>query len=178
MAGFPNLVQDVAPKFHHIILTSSRLMGGDIVTVYVGPREKRYSVHKALLTSQSEYFERALNGKFKEADEQTIRLPEDSPDAFDLLIGWLYQNQIPVLGYGPGPFDEFRRGIVVGATKLRVGNAALPPNRGTGSVAYRAHEEISATIFVQPQGNNNMRDRFDHISLRQTITNIAQRSFD
>ncbi|KFY80385.1 hypothetical protein V499_00756 [Pseudogymnoascus sp. VKM F-103] len=146
MAGFPNLAQ---------------LMGSDIVTVYVGPREKRYSVHKTLLTSQSEYFEKALNGKFKEADEQTIRLPEDSPDAFDLLIGWLYQNQIPVLGYGPGPFDEFPRGIFVGATKL--GNAALPPNRGTGSVAYRAHEEVSATIFVQPQGNNNMRDRFDHI---------------
>ncbi|OBT49086.1 hypothetical protein VE00_00116 [Pseudogymnoascus sp. WSF 3629] len=146
MAGFPNLAQ---------------LMGSDIVTVYVGPREKRYSIHKALLTSQSEYFEKALNGKFKEADEQTIRLPEDSPDAFDLLIGWLYQNQIPVLGYGPGPFDEFPRGIVVGATKL--GNAALKPNRGTGSVAYLAHEEVSGTLFVQPQGNNNMRDRFEHI---------------
>ncbi|OBT89993.1 hypothetical protein VE02_01615 [Pseudogymnoascus sp. 03VT05] len=146
MAGISNLAQ---------------LMGSDIVTVYVGPREKRYSVHKALLTSQSEYFEKALNGKFKEADEQIIRLPEDSPDAFDVLIGWLYQNQIPVLGYGPGPFDEFPRGIVVGATKL--GNAVLPPNNGTGSVAYPPHEEVSATIFVQPQGNNNMRDRFDHI---------------
>ncbi|KFY95133.1 hypothetical protein V500_02917 [Pseudogymnoascus sp. VKM F-4518 (FW-2643)] len=149
MTGFPNLAQ---------------LMGDDIVTVYVGPREKRYSVHKALLTSQSEYFEKALNGKFKEADEQTIRLPEDSPDAFDLLIGWLYQNQIPVLGYGPGPFDEFPRGLVVGATKL--GTAVRPPNRGTGSVAYQPHEEISASpsLFAQPPGNNNLRDRFNHIS--------------
>ncbi|KFZ20216.1 hypothetical protein V502_03282 [Pseudogymnoascus sp. VKM F-4520 (FW-2644)] len=149
MAAFPNLAQ---------------LMGDDIVTVYVGPREKRYSVHKALLTSQSEYFEKALNGKFKEADEQTIRLPEDSPDAFDLLIGWLYQNQIPALGYGPGPFDEFPRGLVVGATKL--GTAVRPPNRGTGSVAYQPHEEISASpsLFAQPPGNNNQRDRFNHIS--------------
>ncbi|KFY01007.1 hypothetical protein O988_02967 [Pseudogymnoascus sp. VKM F-3808] len=146
MAGFPNLAE---------------LMGGDIVTVYVGPREKRYSVHKALLTSQSEYFEKALNGKFKEADEQTIRLPEDSPDAFNLLIGWLYQNQIPVLGYGPGPFDAFPRGLVVGATKL--GNSILPPNLGTGNVAYRPHEEPSANIFVMPPGDNNPRDRFNHI---------------
>ena len=138
-----------------------RLMGDDIVTVYIGPREKRYSVHKALLTSQSEYFEKALNGKFKEADEQTIRLPEDSPDAFDLLIGWLYQNQIPVLGYGPGPFDEFPRGLVVGATKL--GKAVLPPNRGTGSVAYLPHEEPLTTLFAQPPGNNNSIDRFNYI---------------
>ncbi|OBT65772.1 hypothetical protein VE03_03398 [Pseudogymnoascus sp. 23342-1-I1] len=146
MAGFPNLAQ---------------LMGSDIVTVYVGPREKRYSVHKALLTSQSEYFEKALNGKFKEADEQTIRLPEDSPDAFDLLIGWLYQNQIPALGYGPGPFDEFPRGLVVGATKL--GSAALPPNHGTGRFSYVPHEETSASLFPQPPTNNNLIDRFNHI---------------
>ncbi|KFY08175.1 hypothetical protein V492_06462 [Pseudogymnoascus sp. VKM F-4246] len=157
MAGFPNLAQ---------------LMGDDIVTVYVGPREKRYSVHKALLTSQSEYFEKALNGKFKEADEQTIRLPEDSPDAFDLLIGWLYQNQIPVLGYGPGPFDDFPRGIVVGATKL--GKTDLQPNRGTGTIAYSPHEEISATVFVQQAGANNMRDRFHNICTQSGYKQYSQ----
>ncbi|KFY10005.1 hypothetical protein V491_07847 [Pseudogymnoascus sp. VKM F-3775] len=156
MAGFPNLAQ---------------LMGDDIVTVYVGPREKRYSIHKALLTSQSEYFEKALNGKFREADEQTIRLPEDSPDAFDLLIGWLYQNQIPVLGYGPGPFDEFPRGIVVGATKL--GNTALPPNHGTGTVAYLPHEEPSTTLFQQTAGDNNLRDRFNHICTQSEYTQYS-----
>ncbi|KFY24129.1 hypothetical protein V493_05412 [Pseudogymnoascus sp. VKM F-4281 (FW-2241)] len=157
MAGFPNLAQ---------------LMGDDIVTVYVGPREKRYSVHKALLTSQSEYFEKALNGNFKEADEQTIRLPEDSPDAFELLIGWLYQNQIPSLGYVPGPFDEFPRGLVVGTTKL--GNAVLPPNRGTGSVAYQPHEDLISTIFMQAATNNNPRDRFNHICTQSEYNQYSQ----
>lgn len=73
-------------------------MGDQSVIIFVGPERKRYLIHKTLLTNQSEYFDKALNGPFKEADEQSIYLEEETPAAFDLLVGWLYQNSIPVVG--------------------------------------------------------------------------------
>jgi hypothetical protein len=80
-------------------------MGDESVVIYVGPERKRYLIHKDLLTKQSEFFDRALNGKFKEAEENSIYLVEESPVAFDLLVGWLYQDRIPVVG---PPFGGFK----------------------------------------------------------------------
>lgn len=80
-------------------------MGNESVIIYVGPERKRYLIHKDLLTKQSEFFDKALNGKFKEAEENSIYLEEESPAAFDLLVGWLYQGRIPVIG---PPFGGFK----------------------------------------------------------------------
>ncbi|TAQ89871.1 hypothetical protein B7494_g1793 [Chlorociboria aeruginascens] len=70
-------------------------LGTEVVTIFVGPERKHYVVHKKLLTSQSEYFDKALNGRFKEAEENCIHLEEDVPAAVALLIGWLYRGVIP-----------------------------------------------------------------------------------
>lgn len=116
-------------------------------------------VHKALLTNQSEYFHKALNGKFKEAGEQAIRLPEESPDAFDLLIGWLYQNQIPVAGSAPGPFQVFARGLTGGVAHL---NNFISPNKGTFDIPYHQRQELiqypPLTLLQSPWS-----ERFDNI---------------
>lgn len=80
-------------------------MGNESAIIYIGPERKRYLIHKDLLTKQSEFFDRALNGKFKEAEENSIYLEEESPAAFDLLVGWLYQGRIPVIG---PPFGGFK----------------------------------------------------------------------
>jgi hypothetical protein len=79
-------------------------MGGDIVNLFVGPERKRYAIHKNLLTKESDYFDKALNGAFKEAEDQSIDLPEESPATVDLLVGWLYQDKIPVVGSTCQPF--------------------------------------------------------------------------
>jgi hypothetical protein len=70
-------------------------MGTEIASIYVGADCKHFVVHKKLLTSQSEYFDKALNGKFREAEENTIHLKEDDPVAVGLLIAWLYRGVIP-----------------------------------------------------------------------------------
>lgn len=67
----------------------------DIVDVYVGPNRTKFVIHKQLLTSKSEYFNKALNGKFREAAENQITLEEDPPEAFDLLVVWLYRGTFP-----------------------------------------------------------------------------------
>jgi hypothetical protein len=65
----------------------NRDLGTDVVSIYVGPDRKHYVVHKQLLTSQSDYFDKALNGNFKEAEENKIHLEEDDPAAIGLMIG-------------------------------------------------------------------------------------------
>ena len=80
-------------------------MGNESVIIYVGPERKRYLIHKDLLTTQSEFFDRALNGNFKEAEQNLIYLEEESPAAFDLLVGWLYEGRIPIIG---PPFGGFK----------------------------------------------------------------------
>lgn len=72
-------------------------MGNEDVTVYVGPQKKIYLLHKQLLMSGSTYFEKALTGCYKEAEEGIIYLEEETTDAFDLLVRWLYQHKIIAL---------------------------------------------------------------------------------
>jgi len=139
-------------------------MGEAVVTVLVGPDEKRYTVHKSLLTAQSEYFDRALNGKFKEADEQTIRLTEESPDAFDLLIGWLYQGQLPVAGFHSTAFDTVPSGE---DTEVEVHEPSMtskppPPNTGTFDLQYTPVNE-AALSSAQVNSFNTWTDRYMHI---------------
>jgi len=48
------------------------------------------------LTSKSDFFNSALNGIFREATENQITLEEDPPEAFDLLVVWLYRGTFPM----------------------------------------------------------------------------------
>lgn len=77
-------------------------MGTDIVTLYVGENRTKFTVHKGLLTGNSDYFKKALDGPFKEAQENAIHLVEERAGSIEILIGWLYRGFItPVVGLGP-----------------------------------------------------------------------------
>jgi hypothetical protein len=52
-------------------------------------------VHTQLLDSQSEYFDGALNGGFREAQENSIYWEEDDLDTVALMVGFLYRGVIP-----------------------------------------------------------------------------------
>ncbi|OSS51538.1 hypothetical protein B5807_03575 [Epicoccum nigrum] len=56
-------------------------------TVLVGSEKKRFIVHQDLLTCHSEFFRAALMGKFKEADEKIVPLPEDDEVIFGVEEG-------------------------------------------------------------------------------------------
>lgn len=42
----------------------------------IGPQKKNYYIHKALLMQHSEYFRKALQGPWKEAEEGVVRLDD------------------------------------------------------------------------------------------------------
>lgn len=61
----------------------------------VGSQKKLFRVHKNKLCAAGEFFDNMFNGEFLEAIQQTATLPEDNPDAFELLVEWCYTGQLP-----------------------------------------------------------------------------------
>ncbi|KAL1840522.1 hypothetical protein VTJ49DRAFT_343 [Mycothermus thermophilus] len=56
-----------------------------IINVKVGPEEQCYVVHEKLLTGQSEFFRERI-----EKGDGEIKLPEEEPRLFGLIVRWLY----------------------------------------------------------------------------------------
>ncbi|KAK4542970.1 hypothetical protein LTR36_005968 [Oleoguttula mirabilis] len=75
-------------------------MHGDKVTVTVGQDEakKTFTVSKELLCSQSKWFAKALDGRFKEGITGTVELPHDSSQVFAAFYYHLHHR---VLAFTP-----------------------------------------------------------------------------
>lgn len=117
-------------------------------------------MHKRLLTSQSEYFDKALNGGFKEAEESSIHLEEDDPAAIALLIGWLYRGVIPgpaaqsvnIEGaFPPSTIDKVVQPVGGTSVEVEIHTEQDGPNRGFGQTS-----DISCfqTILCHPRYKN------------------------
>lgn len=65
-----------------------RLDSAEDVTVLVGVKEKQFTIPKALLTQRSTFFKAALEGGFKEAIEQQVKLPEADEEIFEIYVQW------------------------------------------------------------------------------------------
>ncbi|KAJ8118643.1 hypothetical protein OPT61_g394 [Boeremia exigua] len=68
---------------------------GDIVTVEVGFQLTPYKIHNALLIEHALYFRKALNGKWKEGEENKVRLDDVEDSDFEWFIKWLYTQLVP-----------------------------------------------------------------------------------
>jgi hypothetical protein len=118
-------------------------MGNESVIICVGPERKRYLIHKDLLTKQSEFFNKVLNGNFKEAEENLIYLEEESPAAFDLLVGWLYEGRIPIIG---PPFAGYKAAEVDTTVRYPLSpGVILQPEHNT-TVRY----PLNPGVILQP----------------------------
>lgn len=69
-------------------------LSGDVIKVYVGPKRKRYSVHKALLTQYEWFRNKILYSDDSLISLDSIDLLAEDPKVFELLIGWLYRNNL------------------------------------------------------------------------------------
>ena len=63
-------------------------------TVIVGPEERRFVVHEAILNHYSKFFRKAFTGEFEEAKRKTITLAEDSILTFEFFVHWFYKDRI------------------------------------------------------------------------------------
>jgi hypothetical protein len=62
-----------------------------IIPIRVGPEAETFYVHRAVLM-KTEYFRKALDGHFQEAEQQAIDLPEEEPAVFSFVVAFLYEG--------------------------------------------------------------------------------------
>ncbi|KAI4927688.1 hypothetical protein J4E85_006200 [Alternaria conjuncta] len=67
-----------------------------LVTVIVGKglHQERFSIHEEIVCARSEFFKRALNGKWTESKERIVRLPEDDPKTFGIYTNLVYTGLV------------------------------------------------------------------------------------
>ena len=84
-------------------------MSGDIITVNVGKEElmKKFLVHASVVCKRSKFFEKAIGGDWKEAQDKSVDLSEDDPTIFSLYVQLLYKGTIPTKRPGGGSKDKF-----------------------------------------------------------------------
>lgn len=51
-----------------------------------------FKVHRFIICKQSQFFETARTGPFKESTEQTVDLPDDDPETVERVISYLYMG--------------------------------------------------------------------------------------
>lgn len=66
-----------------------------MATIYVG--DQAFIVHHDLVTASSDYFSKALNGKFREKDS-VVHLEDQGPATFASYVQWLYNNTVVTFG--------------------------------------------------------------------------------
>jgi hypothetical protein len=57
---------------------------------------KEFSVHEDLICPRSHFFEKALNGAWKESEERKVDLPEDEPEVFALYLKLRYVSTVHI----------------------------------------------------------------------------------
>lgn len=65
-----------------------------IVTVYVGPKQYPFYLHKGRLCQHSSFFEKAFHGSFEEATTGSMYLEEDGVEEFIVFEKWLYSQKL------------------------------------------------------------------------------------
>lgn len=63
----------------NVLLTNDKTRASlrdGFVAVEVGPERAKYYIHKGLLVEHSEYFQKALSGSWKEAEEKSVCLDD------------------------------------------------------------------------------------------------------
>ncbi|KIW28642.1 uncharacterized protein PV07_08286 [Cladophialophora immunda] len=71
----------------------------EIVTVHVGPKRKRFHLHRDLICQRSPFMEKCLQkNRFDEGYKNELYLPEDDPKAFSIVVEWIYRGRLPSFG--------------------------------------------------------------------------------
>lgn len=83
-----------------------------VIKVVVGPHDasRTFFVHEKLVVERAPFFERALNGQWKESDDKLVELPDDDPDVFFLYLQLLYTTKLHTRSNEPNKTSrEYKR---------------------------------------------------------------------
>ncbi|KAF2660744.1 hypothetical protein K491DRAFT_711638 [Lophiostoma macrostomum CBS 122681] len=116
-------------------------LSGEIVTVTVGRDEhtKRFLVHTSVICKRSKFFEKAMNGDWKEAQDKNIKFPEDDPEIFSIYVQLLYKG-------------------VLSTKKLLTSNTSEPSNVWRQEYAVLARVYVLAEMLMDVKSKNLVLD--------------------
>lgn len=66
-----------------------------MAVIYAGPKRKKFTIYRNLLTAQSDFFKAALCGGFKEGETGEVYLPENDPRGLEVHVHKLYRGSLP-----------------------------------------------------------------------------------
>ncbi|EPS45875.1 hypothetical protein H072_184 [Dactylellina haptotyla CBS 200.50] len=67
-----------------------------LVNMYLDTNEQVYKLHRVIICSQSQFFKTCLRDGFMEGASREIRLPEIKAGAFEVVVGRMYGEKIPL----------------------------------------------------------------------------------
>ncbi len=73
-----------------MLIGTRTFASADIILIIVGKQKAKFGVHKKVLVRSSAFFEGCFRARMKEAEENTVILPEDDPEAFEIVVDWMY----------------------------------------------------------------------------------------
>lgn len=73
---------------------TNRMVVGPKVNIVVGPERKSFELPKDLLAYYSPVFDRSFNGNFIEGQTQTMQLPEDTVEDFEVLVEYAFHHGV------------------------------------------------------------------------------------
>jgi hypothetical protein len=62
------------------------------IRVFVGPDRVVFDVHRVMVCELSPFFNKAINGPFREAEKKEVELPDDEPHIFTGVMNWIYRK--------------------------------------------------------------------------------------
>ncbi|TGO87130.1 hypothetical protein BPOR_0248g00040 [Botrytis porri] len=71
-----------------------KMVLGPKVNIVVGPEKKSFELPKDLLAYYSPVFDRSFNGNFIEDQTQTMELPEDTVEDFEVLVEYVFHHGV------------------------------------------------------------------------------------
>jgi hypothetical protein len=73
-------------------------LSGNTIRVNVGKEErmKKFTVHASVVCRRPKFFEKAMSGDWKEAQDKSVDLREDDPETFSLYTQLLYTGTLPI----------------------------------------------------------------------------------
>ena len=124
-----------------------------MVIVKVGPDKTVFRMHKRIICNVSPFFKVAFEGKFREAQDQILELPDENVDMFKYFQLWVYTDSIIAKGEtvkdltGLLLADLYIFGEMCGIPDLQ--NAAIDVLIDK----YEFHQQITTLILHKVYGN-------------------------
>ncbi|OBT78901.1 hypothetical protein VF21_02836 [Pseudogymnoascus sp. 05NY08] len=157
--GLPAIQIEVSPRKNF-----SQSMGQETVKIIVGEGDsaKTFVVHKDLLMDKVSFFEKMFNSEFLEASAGSATLPEDSPEAFEVLVKWIYCSTLKSL-HRAGYEKQSQADLAISTVGLA--DKYILPELGDRAMSFLANvgRELAptmgqmSTLYEQTPSNSKAR---------------------